>query len=141
RLQWRLAVNPLLECSPMAPNCLLHSIPFRSEVMTNATDEQALGTRFSLTRMIYSVSAAIIFFKVLEYCTWFLIWKQRRLPWKLSTLDAWFHAVNLGFVLAMLPLILAYSKRNPFRWLSSRPSFGLLRSISSGLLGGLIAFI
>jgi membrane protease YdiL (CAAX protease family) len=108
--------------------------------MIDANDVQDAHAQFSLTRMIYAVCGAIIFYKLLELVGWFMFSKIRKIPLGLDRFDLWLHAVNLFLVLAMLAISLPYGSRSElFRWSSVRTAVGVLKSVGLGVSGGVVA--
>lgn len=108
--------------------------------MTTSNHEQRPQSVFSLSRMIYTVSSAMVIYKCLEVAGWYWVRKARSLPWGLNAFDSWFYLSNAVFVLVMLTVALFYPKAELFRWSSPFSSSGLFRSIGLGLAGGVAAF-
>jgi hypothetical protein len=104
-----------------------------------ATDAEQYPRVFSLARMIYGVSCAMVVYKSLDFAGGYWLnryWSRgaKPLPWGFS-LSSVFYVPNILFVLLMLAVTLLYRpKTELFRWPSPRPAFGLLRSIGLGQL-------
>src|SRR2546425_4540715 len=96
----------------------LNRLGARSE-MTSVNDERRERGSFPLTRMIYAIGCAILLYKSLEFCSWFLFRKMQNLPWGLYRFDVWIGFANLLFITIMLAVSLPYRpKADVFRWSS-----------------------
>ena len=110
--------------------------------MRSTSEEGGAHSVFSLTRMIYAVCIAIIFYKVVEFSGWFLLRRAQSIPWGLTVFGFWYRATCLLFVLTMLAVTLPYHPKSEiFRWsqATGRPT-GSFRSIWLGLAGGGASF-
>jgi membrane protease YdiL (CAAX protease family) len=106
-------------------------------------EKQTADSMFSLTRLTYSVSAAVILYVALLYLHLYLA-RAQKLPDALSHTWVWFYASDLFFVIATLVVILSYRpKAELFHWPSSAAPLvaGILESSFLGIGYGLGAFI
>lgn len=109
--------------------------------MRNTVEEGGRHDVFTLTRMIYAVCSAIIFYEVIEFSGRFLWRSAHSLPWGLTVFGFWYRATCLLFALTTFAVTLSYHPKSEiFRW--SRPAdrpTGIFRSIGLGLVGGVAA--